>query len=927
MSFAANTSANRVQPAAGQRLDHFFDLAIDILAVAGLDGCFHRVSRGVTAALGYDAAEVVGRAFLDFVPADERESVWRMFGELAAGDTVRDLETRFLHRDGSYRWLSWNASAPVGDGMTYMVGRDITASREAEERLRLSEERFDLAVRGASDGLWDWIDLRGSKQWWSPKFYELLGMEDGEIPADAQTFLDAIHPQERGGAEQMLSAHLREGQPFDLTCRVRTKQGGYRRYRVRGGSTRNDNGVPVRMSGSLSDVTESLEMLDRIKRSEQLLRTTGALAKVGGWEIDAETLEVRWSPEVAKIHGLDEDGPQPDLNECIELYPPEAQHLMRAAIERTLRDGEPWDLELPLTTAPGGRIWVRSQGQADIQDGEIRGIHAALQDITERKQAEEQITETLMEIEESRSQLENQAVQLAKQAAELALARETAEKAAQLKGAFLATMSHEIRTPMNGVLGMVSLLEGTKLSDEQREYLDTIRVSGESLLHIINDVLDYSKTEAGKTHFASIPFELARCCEEAADMLAAKAAAKRLDLSVFVSPACPAELCGDPGRLRQVLVNLIGNALKFTETGRIAVRVERVRPAESLLRFEVRDTGIGIPRSALPNLFQPFTQADSGTTRQFGGTGLGLAICKQIVETAGGRIGALSEPGQGATFWFELALPVVKEGNPAGADAIAGGAAVVLARTPGLRQALADYLEAWAVDAVQADSVESAEAAVAESSRIRWLIAEGGAPFSVAVDEIAEIGRRHERLRLAIASWPGAKEIDRTRSRNIEVLYRPIKRGRLLSWAAGTSRERAVQDRPGPSRSSLRILVAEDNPVNQRIALKMLERLGHDVTLAINGSEALERARAEWFDLILMDCQMPEMDGYQASREIRKLSETPPIVALTANALEGDRQRCLDAGMDDYLPKPIDLPALEKTVERWRRPAPEPKPV
>jgi CheY-like chemotaxis protein len=402
-------------------------------------------------------------------------------------------------------------------------------------------------------------------------------------------------------------------------------------------------------------------------------------------------------------------------------------------------------------------------------------------------------------------------------------------------------------------------------------------------------------------------------------MLASKAAAKRLDLSVFVSPSCPADVRGDPGRLRQVLVNLIGNALKFTEMGHVALSVEPVEDG-GRLRFEVRDTGIGIPKNVLPQLFQPFMQADSSTTRRFGGTGLGLAICKQIVETAGGRIGAYSEPGQGARFWFELEWPFVRESADTRVAELEGVGVVLLARSPGLRETLDRYFSSWGAKVATTASLDAAEAVLRGNDEIRHWIAETGSPLGFPVCDLHEVGRRFPRLRTAVASWPGAREIETARAANLEVLYRPLKRGRLIAWAAGQDARRAGEQQTRRPAGNLRVLVAEDNPVNQRIALKMLERLGHDATIAVNGKEALERARAEPFDLILMDCQMPEMDGFQAAREIRRGGASPPIVALTANALEGDRQRCLDAGMDDYLPKPIDLAGLAKTIELWRFP-------
>ncbi|MCB9386012.1 MAG: PAS domain S-box protein, partial [Bryobacterales bacterium] len=571
-----NSLEQATLPRDGGQVDLFFELAVDLLVIAGLDGYLHRVSRSAEETLGYSRGELVGKPFLEMTPDQERDRVWEIFARMARGETIRDFTTQFRCKNGAYRWIQWNASAPAGDGLTYMAGRDVTVERE---------------------------------------------------------------------------------------------------------------------------------VLERLKRSEQLLHDTGALARVGGWEIKAETRAVHWTQEILCMLGVCEHDSL-SLEEHMRFYTTDSRERMCAALDQALEHGEPWDLELRVERADGDKLWVRSQGRAETEGGRVKRIYGALRDITDQKETEQRIKQTLAEVDEARRRSERQALELAKQAAELALARENAEEAARLKGSFLATMSHEIRTPMNGVLGVVSLMEEADLSQEHREFLETIRVSGESLLEIINDVLDYSKTEAGKMRFASTPFELARCCEDAADMLASRAAAKQLDLSVFISPACPFELRGDPGRLRQVLVNLIGNALKFTETGSVAVRVRPARANQSLLRFEVVDTGIGIPRNVLPNLFRPFSQADSGTTRRFGGTGLGLAICKQIVEGMGGRVGAYSEPGRGSTFWFELDLPVVKEAPaPDGEQATR---VVLLARTSSLRDGLLQYFDAWGVEAARTATLDEA---------------------------------------------------------------------------------------------------------------------------------------------------------------------------------------------------------------------------
>ena len=551
-------------------------------------------------------------------------------------------------------------------------------------------------------------------------------------------------------------------------------------------------------------------------------------------------------------------------------------------------------------------------------------------DITERKRAEVEIRQLNEQLEE---RVQERTQELAGANRELRLAKAAAEAASLAKSEFLANMSHEIRTPMTGVLGMLDLIQSTELGERQRGYVDMARSSADLLLVVINDILDFSKIEAGKLELEEVDFDLRGVVENATLPLAQRAAARGVELACFIPTDVPTALRGDPVRLAQVLTNLLGNAVKFTQAGEVVVEVHATSAEDALvdLRFEVRDTGVGIDPAALKELFQPFTQADSSTSRRFGGTGLGLTISRRLVELMGGEIGVESVRGEGSTFWFTCAFAPGKP-QPLPRGDLSGRRMLSVDDSATNRQIMEHYLAGWGVRA-------STAASGPEALRLLLDAQAQADPFEVALLDQKMPGMDGLSLARAIRGEQSLAEIQlvllsslglaQEESKGLGIvahLVKPIRREQLHERL-----QRAVGGREPPAallpRQTLllrgHVLLVDDMLVNQVVGQEMLRQLGLGVEVANGGREAIRRIEGRRYDVVLMDCQMPDLDGFETTRRIRGSEaergrgDPLPIVAITANALEGDREVCLEAGMDGYISKPFDRAALSAELARW----------
>ena len=856
----------------------------------------------------------------------------------ATGQPILDREESRTNVHGDLEW-TLTSKLPLRDSSGQVVGllgvwHDITERKGAAEALSESEMRMRAITDSAQDAIL-MMDVEGNVSHWNPAAEQIFGYTSAE--ALGQNLHALIAPPRYHAAHHAgFPAFLKTGRGAVIgkTLDLQAVRKDGKEIAVQLSLSSIQLHGEWHAVGILRDITERKRLEETLQKSEVKFRslfdsTVDAvmlLDEKGFFDCNEATLRMMGCSsrdEFCSKHPADLSPPtQPCGTDSMVL----AQERIGAAlatgsqqfewVHRRSNTGEDFPAEVLLSA-------LTIEGRKVLQ--------AIVRDISERKQNEEELLMANNQLEDAIAQANEMALR--------------AEMASIAKSEFLANMSHEIRTPMNGIIGMTGLLLDTELNGQQRRYAETVRASGESLLSIINDILDFSKIEAGKLELETINFDLTSVMEDFADVLALRASDKGLEFICAAAPDVPSHLLGDPVRLRQVLINLAGNAIKFTQRGEVSVLASLVSATNShvVVRFAVRDTGLGIPLEKQAMLFEKFTQLDASVTRQFGGTGLGLAISKQLAELMGGEIGVTSTVGQGSEFWFTAAFARPEGAMPAApqiAD-LQGAHLLIVDDNAPSREVLKVQLSAWGV---RVEEVADGQSALQVLTRA----CAAGDPFQTAIVDMQMPGMDGATLARAIKADGALKEIRLVLITSLgqtgssqemaEIgfaawLTKPARKADLLRALAENSSVGDVAVPPKPAqkkdRSAARILLAEDNIINQQVAAAMLEKLGMQAAMAANGEEALAALSQSPYDLVLMDVQMPVMDGLTATREIRKkelagcgdrsgsFSSHLPIVAMTANAVQGDREDCLKAGMDDYLQKPVSLQALEAMLEKW----------
>jgi two-component system, sensor histidine kinase and response regulator len=863
--------------------------------------------------------EALGKSDFDFHPQELAQKYYSDEQEIIkTGIPKINILEKVIDSLGQTRWYATTKLPLRAEDNTIRgiigTGRDITESITAEHALRESQELLDAAQKVARLGSWKY-DIQNKLILWSKHVYKIFGVKD--FDGRRESFLALVHPEDREAVKTAFDAAVHNNQIYNIDHRILCPDGTEKWVNEHAEIVTNGDTTSHHLVGTVQDITSTKEIQDELNRSQAHYK---ALIENLPQNIYTKDLNGVFTYANQRFCNTTKRSLSHIIGKTdFDFYPHALAHKYRYDDQRVIQTGKMIDV-IETHSLPSGDIIYVQVVKSPIRDESetIIGTLGIFWDVTAREKAEEQLKQ----------------------------AKEAAEAASKAKSNFLANMSHEIRTPMNGIIGMTELALDTNLTDEQRDYLTMVRSSADTLLSLINDILDFSKIEAGKLEFIAVDFQLRDHLGDAIKTLAIKAEQKGIELLSHILPDVPDHLNGDPGRLRQIIVNLVGNAIKFTEEGEILVKASVIEQTEQdvLLHFIVSDTGIGIAKDKQDVIFKAFEQVDSSSTREFGGTGLGLAISSQLVEKMGGKIWLESEEGQGSRFHFtaRLSLSTPPQGEkPSQSMDIHDIPVLIVDDNYTNRKILQEMLSNWNMKPMAVENGFSALEILRSSKALNK-------PFPLVILDVqmphidgfmvAENIKNDKNLRdtLIMMLTSAGQRGDAARCKELGIsayLSKPVKQSDLFdaivtvldnaSPQVNTNSTFVTRHSMRAGKNALHILLVEDNLINQKLALRLIEKQGHTVTVANNGKEACTLLETERFHLIFMDVQMPVMDGFEATAAIRdkekETGEHIPIIAMTAHAMKGDREQCLKAGMDDYLSKPVKSDALAEIIDTFSK--------
>jgi PAS domain S-box-containing protein len=889
------------------------------MVLTELDGTIVDANQSFLSLVGQRAIEMAHMSLWQLTPPEYFAAEQDQLRSIHETGKYGPYEKEVFHRNGSRVPVVFNGMlvrGPEGRRQLWSFVEDITERKTAERALAQSEKRLRDVSDAVGEFIWE-VNLDGKITFLSDKVGDVLGVAPNDLVG--RRFATLLVEPEQATWERRFVRWIEARERFNLQeWRATTRDGRTVWLSLSGLPVIDEQGRLRCYRGAGRDITRRKESESALRAAEERFNLLVDSSADAFWDVSFENGSGFFAPRLARMLGFHTDAIAPEASALFNLvHAEDVPRVLAARASDPAAARHPFSVEVRMRRGDGDWLWVEING-IDVRDSHARSVRALgfVTDITARKRAVEAIKQ----------------------------ARAAAEAANRAKSEFLAMMSHEIRTPMNGIIGMTSLLLDTALSAEQVEFTETIRTSSENLLSIINDILDFSKIESGRIDLEVAPFDLRSCIEEVFDVVVPNAVSKRLELNYLLADSVPGHLEGDVTRIRQILLNLVGNAVKFTPRGEVTVHVQRaepeageeIPPGSHLLHFTVRDTGIGIPAEKLHKLFRPFSQVDASTTRQYGGTGLGLAICKKLCGLMQGRIWAESVQGEGTAFHFVVLLGPASPAPLPHASAgrrrleFEGRRTLIVDDNATNRRILRLQLERLGLVAYEAGGAAEALAMLRHEPPFDLALLDHCMAETDGLTLAREIQKLPLERRPPLVFLPSIHFSDQldveTRSLFRAVVPKPIHFGQLeeaISQVFGQdipvvpADPTPVVEAPLGEMHPLRILLAEDHPVNQKVALKLLKQMGYRADVASNGLEVLDALSRQNYDVVLMDVQMPLLDGLEAARRIRaELSPEvqPRIIAMTANAMEGDREKCLASGMDEYLSKPIRVPQLRAAL-------------